>query len=222
MSANFKPRHDPSIPVIVLGAGGHAAVVISSLRRLELNIIGITTADNLDSDTLLGIPVLGDDNEILRRSSTSVLLANGIGATLPGRTARHLCAEKMRSKGFKFLTLIDASSICVPEVAISEGVQIMAGAVIQPRVSIGKDSIINTGARVDHDCEIGVNCHICPGVTLAGGVRVDSGTILGAGTTVIPGVSIGSDSIVGAGSVIFEDIPPRSRVIQRRIDAFDA
>jgi len=202
-------------PVIVIGAGGHAAVVISSLLRLGADILGATTKDCLSEGTVLGVDIIGTDEKILAENPEDIVLANGIGATLAGQTRRYVCAEEMRTRGYLFCTLIDPSVVCGPEVNIGDGVQIMAGTVIQPRTNIGADCIINTGARIDHDCEIGINCHVYPGATLAGGVHIGPRTIIGAGVTVIPGVTIGADSLIAAGSIITGDVPPNSRVNQK-------
>ena len=211
-------KHLESCPVIVLGAGGHAVVVISSLRRLGVKILGVTSVAKLETREILGVPVLGGDEEVLTKNPADIVLVNGIGAIEPGQTNRYLCAEKMRTLGYQFYTVVDPSAITVPEVSIGEGVQIMAGAVVQPRTSIGADCIINTGVQIDHDCEIGINCHVCPGTILAGHVQVGQGSIIGAGTTVIPGVKIGAGSLIAAGSVIFKDVPSGSRIIQKRIN----
>jgi len=205
---------------MVVGAGGHAAVVISSLLKLDLNVIGATSSETPRDVEVLGVPVVGGDEEIFAKHPSNIILANGIGATEPGRTARYFSATKMRARDYEFYTLIDPSALVGPEVIVGEGAQILAGTLVQTRTQIGNDSIINSGAQIDHDCNIGDCCHICPGTILAGGVHVGPRTIIGAGTTVIPGITIGADCLIAAGSVIFEDIPPGSRVVQKRATSF--
>jgi UDP-perosamine 4-acetyltransferase len=205
-----------SRPVIVLGAGDHAVVVISSLQRLGVKILGAISLDSPGEAEVLGVPVIGSDKEISTWGPTDIMLVNGIGMVAAGQSNRHRSAGKMRKLGFEFRTIVDPTAVTASQVILAEGAQILAGAVVQPRASIGKDSIVNTGTRIDHDCEIGMECHICPGVTLAGGVKVGRGTMIGAGTTVIPGITIGADSLIAAGSVVFVDVPPESHFIQRR------
>ena len=207
-------------PVIVLGSGGHAAVVISTLHRLGVQILGATSRNDCEGMEILGVRVIGDDQEIFRQKSTDFAIVNGIGMPIAERTARQVCAEKMRKKGYSFCSVVDPTAVIAHEVQLAEGVQILSGAITQPRVSIGRDTIVNTGARIDHDCEIGAECHICPGVTLAGNVKVGRGTLIGAGSTVIPDVTIGEDSVIAAGSVVFQDVPPGSHFIQKRTATF--
>ena len=212
-SCDFEPTD--SRPVIVVGAGGHSAVIISSLQRLGVEILGATSRANQKEVQILGVSVIGNDEEISAWTPTDIMLANGIGMVAAGQSNRHKCAEKMRNLGFQFCTIVDPTAVTASQVILAEGVQIMAGAVVQPRTSIGRDSIINTGARIDHDCEIEMECHICPGVTLAGGVKVRRGSMIGAGATVIPGITIGAGSLIGAGSVVCSDVPPGSHVVQQ-------
>ena len=208
-----------SRPVIVVGAGGHSAVIISSIQRLGLEILGATSRDNQKGVQILGVSVIGNDEEISAWAPTDIMLANGIGMVAAGQSNRQRCAEKMRNLGFQFCTIVDPTAVTASQVILAEGVQILAGAVVQPRTSIGRDSIINTGARIDHDCEIEMECHICPGVTLAGRVKVSRGSMFGAGATVIPGITIGEGSLIGAGSVVCSDVPPGSQVVQQSTTA---
>ena len=50
-----------SMPVIVLGAGGHAKVLINTLQLNSINILGITDPDpRLVGQNVLGVPILGN------------------------------------------------------------------------------------------------------------------------------------------------------------------
>ena len=216
-SCDSKPTD--SRPAIVVGAGGHAAVIISSLQRLGVEILGATSRDNQKEVEILGVSVIGNDEEISAWTPTGIMLVNGIGMVTVGQSNRHRCAEKMRNLGFQFRTIVDPTAVVASQVILAEGVQILAGVVVQPRTSIGRDSIINTGARIDHDCEIETKCHICPGVILTGGVKVGRGSMIGAGATVIPGITIGEGSLIGAGSVVCSDVPPGSHVVQQSTTA---
>ena len=98
-----------------------------------------------------------------------------------GGRVRALAYETMRGKGFSFPSLVHPSAWIAPSVSLSDGAQVMAGAIIQPDCEIGENSIINTGANIDHDCVVAGNVHIAPGATLCGGVRVGVGAFVGSG-----------------------------------------
>ena len=201
-------------PVIIVGAGGHAKVIIEALALSGFDIIGcLSLNDNLGT-LCQGVRILGGDDILSSYKPSDIMLANGIGS-LPNQSIRWDVAEKMRARGFKFMSVKHPSVIISKNVKLEEGVQIMAGSIIQSGVEIGQDSIINSGSILDHDCNIGSQCHISPGVTLCGGVQIDNRTHIGSGTVVIQNVVVGNDTVIAAGSVIYQNIPNNITFIQR-------
>lgn len=203
------------MPIIILGAGGHAKVVAEALIQAGLEIKGLTSPDKNQNATFFGLKVLGTDEILSTFSPSEVMLANGIGA-LPGGKLRWQLAKRMREKGFMFTRVIHPSSVVALDVEFAEGVQIMAGTVIQTNVRIGTDSIINTGALIDHDCHIAENCHIAPGVVCSGGVKIRGETHLGTGATVVQNITIGRNTVIGAGSTIYRNVPANTKFILPR------
>ena len=193
-------------PLIILGAGGHARVLISTLKRLGRRILGLTCAPPFRYDDLFEVPIIGEDDKIEEWSPDEIELVNGIGMTTAGQSARHISASRMRSLGYRFSQVIDPSAFIAPEVLVGEGVQVMARAIIQPGVSIGRDSIVNTGAQVDHDCVVGEGSHLCPGSILTGNVQIGKESVVGSGTVVIPGIKVGSLRMIRAGSIVSSNI----------------
>ena len=206
---------NPTAPIIIVGAGGHAKVVAEALSLAGRNILGFTTPDIDPGTEISGSSVLGDDSLIRKYSPGEVVLANGIGA-LPDQDLRWRLAEQLRKDGYEFTQVIHPSVVIAGDVKMAEGVQVMAGAVIQPGTQIGRDSIINTGVMLDHDCNISMNCHLAPGVVCSGGVHVDMGVHLGAGAIVIQNIAIGNFSVVAAGSVVYKDVPSNHKLVQSR------
>lgn len=201
-----------TLPVIVLGAGGHTKVLLDTLRACSVAVIGITDSDPAKTGTaVLGVKILGTDNALQEFPPSAVALVNGIGSVGQTETRRALF-EKFKRLGYAFASVIHPAAIVAPSARLGEGVQVMAGGIVQPDCAIGKDSIINTGASIDHDCRIGAHVHIAPGVTLSGGVEVGDNVLIGAGSTVKLGVCIGAHSVIGAGAVVIKDVPPRTKV----------
>lgn len=198
-----------TMSVLVLGAGGHAKVLIEALLHSGAMIAGITDPNTaLKGSELLGVPVIGSDDAVDAFPPSEILLANGLGSVgLP--TGRIQLFDRFRKRGYGFATIIHPSAVVASDAEMGEGVQIMAGSVIQPGCRIGCNAIVNTRASVDHDCKIGNHAHIAPGVTLSGGVIVGEAAHIGTGATVIQGIGIGSYSLIGAGSVVIEDIRER-------------
>lgn len=187
-------------------------MLIDSLRLLSVKVLGVTDADEGRlGDLLLQVPVIGSDDELEKYPPESVFLVNGLGSTrVDARRSRLF--EYFKEKGYRFADVIHPSSVRASDVALSEGVQIMAGAVIQTGCRIGRNTIINTRASVDHDCSIGDHVHISPGATLSGGVVVQEGSHIGVGASVIQGIRIGRNSLVAAGAVVIRDVPDSARV----------
>jgi len=199
------------LPVIVIGGGGHAKVLVSALILRQRSILGFVDP-NLDLPPLIGAPHLGNDNTVLGHRPESVQLVNAVGSIACTKNHQDVYVRFVE-KRYCFATVIHPSAVVAPEVQIDDGVQVFAGAIVQPGSHLGANVIVNTGARVDHDCIINSHAHIAPGVTLCGAVHVGIGAHIGTGATVVQGIRIGAGSVVGAGAVVIRDVPEGTRVI---------
>ena len=198
-------------PIIIVGAGGHAKVLMDCLYLNGAEIIGALDK-SLSKNSDLGIPILGDDDAITAYPPDTVELINGIGSV--GDTKfRAKLFRKFKKLGYTFSSVVHPSAVLSKSCILSEGVQVMAGAVINTGTRVGADSIINTGAIVDHECIIGSHVHIAPGCTLSGGVQVGDGAHIGTGATIIQGIKIGEHALIGAGAVVVKDVPAGAKVV---------
>lgn len=201
-----------SLPVLLLGAGGHAKVLVEALLKAGELIAGIVDPDpKLVGANIFGIPVLGGDSVVSEFPSSEILLVNGLGS-VGLLSKRQQLFERFKAMGYNFAIVVHPSAVIASDVGLGEGSQIMAGAVIQPGSCIGMNSIINTRASVDHDCTIYDHVHIAPGVTLSGGVAVGACSHIGTGATVIQGISINNGCLVAAGAVVTKDISDGAKV----------
>lgn len=200
---------------VILGAGGHAQVVIDALL-----LIGVTEIHGvLDvnpsrwGSRILGVPVLGGDEllpDLTASGVTSFIVAVG---TITSGAHRSRLYQLGLAAGLEPLTVIHPSAVCSSAAAIGAGSVVFATAVINAGSVLGVNTIINTGAIVDHDCVIGDHVHIAPGATLSGMVHVGQGALIGAGAALQQSVSIGEEAIVGAGAVVVGDVPSRAVVV---------
>lgn len=192
-------------PIILLGGGDHAKVLIHMLLGTRRQILGYTDPDE-SRLPILDVKRLGDDEVIFKYRPEEVRLVNGIGS-VSSTALREKTYDRFNGKGYFFASVMHPSATIASDVRLSDGVQIMAGAILQPGSSVGANAIVNTGAIIDHDCVVGTHAHIAPGVVLSGSVRVGSGAHIGTGACVIQKVSIGARSVVGAGAVVINDVP---------------
>lgn len=194
-------------PVVILGAGGHARVLLDALRLLGVEVLGFAAPPPLSRGALVdGAPVLGDDDAILAAfRAESVALVNGLGSVRDTR-ARRALYERFVARGYSFRSVVHPSAIVARDVLVGDGAQLLARVVVNPGARIEADAIVNTGAIVEHDCVVGAHAHLAPGVTLSGAVSVGAGAHVGTGATVIQGVRVGANALVGAGAVVVSDV----------------
>lgn len=200
-------------PVIIIGAGGHAKVVLDCLCAAGFDVLGLLDErDALNGTSVLGHPVLGGDAYLASVDPTNIYLANGVGCgTTPN--ARRFIYEKFVAQNFEFVAFIHPKAIIGKEVSLGNGVQIMAGAIVNPGTTIGDNTIINSGAIVEHDCQIESHCHVAPGGTLAGAVVMETGSLVGTRANVLPAIRLGADCQVGAGASVIRDVPSTTTVV---------
>lgn len=204
-----------SIPVIGLGAGGHAKVVIDILRlRGSYELVGLLDANpRLKGKQILETLVLGADADIDQWISKGVRhFFIGVGST-------GFVNDRVRlfdwavAKGLKPVSAIHPGSVIASSAKLGDGATIMAGAVINADAVLGKNVIVNTGAIVEHDCSIGDHAHVATGAKLASTVCVGERAHIGAGAVVRQCIAIGEGAIVGAGAVVVKDVELRTMVV---------
>jgi len=185
-------------PVVVIGAGGHGKVVVSTLLAAGIPVPCVLDDDREKwASEIFGVPVRGPVSDEVEPGRLAVL---GIGRN----EERKRIAEALN---LDWATVIHPHAWVHPSVNLGAGAVVFAGAIVQPDTVIGRHVIVNTGALIDHDCEIGDYAHVAPGVKLSGGVRLDEGVFLGIGSCAIPGVHVGEWTTVGAGAAVVNDLP---------------
>jgi sugar O-acyltransferase (sialic acid O-acetyltransferase NeuD family) len=183
----------------VIGAGGHAKVVIATARAAGHHDITVHDDDPArHGERLLDAPVVGTAAAVLADPTALAVLAIGDNATR---------LRLARGARCRFATIVHPGAHVEPSVVVGAGTVVFAGCTIQPDTRIGAHVIVNTGATIDHDCAIGDGVHVAPGTHLAGNVTLGEGVFLGIGTVVIPGRTIGAWTRVGAGAAVVHDLP---------------
>jgi sugar O-acyltransferase (sialic acid O-acetyltransferase NeuD family) len=203
-----------SKPWILLGAGGHASVVLAMLRELQCEVLGVSDPSLLSQSVLQwqGLTVWDDATVLAQHAPHSVFLANGVGF-VQTPAPRQGVFDTYAQMGFVFPALVHPFSWVAADVLVGEGVQIMAGAVVQTGAHLGVNTLVNTGARIDHGCQIGPHSHVACGSILCGNVHLGTHAFIGAGAVLIQDVSLGSHCNVGAGSVVLHSHGDHQRLV---------
>jgi acetyltransferase EpsM len=205
--------------IVIVGAGGHAIVVIDALIAC-----GRRPAFVLDDDPFKrgaqigGIRIRGPLAELsqqeLQRCSIVVAIAKN---DLRRRLVLDLLGRHATLCGVRH-----PSAIISPQATMDPTTQIMAGAIVNAGATIKAHAVLNTGCIVEHDASVAEHTHIGPGAILAGAAVLEQGVFVATGAKVCPFVRLGSWSTLGAGAVALRDVPAKAvavgvpaRVIQK-------
>lgn len=194
--------------LFVIGAGGHAQVVIDAILRSGAKVHGIFDDNiNLLGKSIFDVPIIGRIEEAKGYENGKFIVAIG------DNKVRMSIVEKLGFSSNSFFTVIHPSAILGKDVEIGVGSMILGGVVINTGTIVGEHCIINTSSSIDHHNKIFNFVHIAPGTHTGGNVEVEEGAFVGIGASIIPGVKIGSWSTVGAGSVVIDDVSAYSTVV---------
>lgn len=194
--------------ITILGAGGHAKVVIDTLRLIyDTAVISVyDDAKHKQGSSLLSISV---ETPI----PTDLDSIENIHIAIGNNRIRQGLGVRLMSASNRFIGIIHPKAVVSPYAELNKGHFIAAGAIIAPNAKLGHGVIINHQAVVDHDCDIGSWVHIAPGTILGGGVNIGGGSFIGAGAVILPGIKIGTNVTVGAGAVVTKDVADNNTVV---------
>jgi len=195
--------------LVVIGAGGHAKVVIDVARAagwLPVAALDPVGPGHFCSD----VPVIGSDD------MAASVFADGLRfalIALGSNRVRLRIGEQLRQIGFVCPPIIHPQTVISPYAQIADGTVVMPQAVINSHARVGKFAIINTGAIVEHDCIVGDGAHIAPRSVLGGTVSIGREVLFGIGSAARPGSTVADGATVGAGSTVVGDIGAGETVV---------
>lgn len=149
--------------VIIIGAGGHARVVVDAiLSNSNIEIMGFL--DDGDIDDILGVSKLGKilDIEKFREYKFHIAIGNN--------DLRKGLSEKIRVENL--ITIVHPKAYLSKDLKVGNGCYIGANVVINSKGQLGNSVIVNTGSIVEHDCILENYSHLSYGVLLGSGVTV--------------------------------------------------
>lgn len=188
--------------VNILGAGGHAKVMIEIAELLYIEIDKVFDR-NPSIQNILDYDVVND--------LENIYLSDNLFLALGNNKARQDNARSYSTS--QYVNLIHPSAVLSKRISLGVGNAIMAGVIINSSSSVGNHCIINTTASIDHDCIIEDYAHISPKVGLADGVHIGEGSHIGVGATVRQQIKIDKWCTIGAGAVVINDVEDYSVVV---------
>jgi sugar O-acyltransferase (sialic acid O-acetyltransferase NeuD family) len=201
--------------VIILGAGGHARVILDCLQFIhDIEIVGILDSNiKLIGKNLFDVPIIGNDDLLSEMRTRDVdFFIVGVGGT-GNNHPRIKLYDLAISHGLKPLIVRHPSAIISPRAIIGDGCQLFPGCIVNAQAQLGMNTIINSGAIVEHDCIIGNHVHIATGAKLASTVTVGDAAHIGAGATIRQKIKIGEFSVIGLGAAVVKDVPAYTTVV---------
>jgi UDP-perosamine 4-acetyltransferase len=132
--------------VIIIGAGGHAKVVIEMIRTEGKYQIAGCTARSGSGFILDNVVILGTDDVLsgpLLKGARKAFIAIG------DNYLRLRLLAKVSEMGFELINAVSPNAVVSPSATLDRGVAIMAGAVINASAHIGN------GCNYQHECERG-------------------------------------------------------------------
>lgn len=204
------PHGADSVPVLVVGAGGHARVCAEALIDSGFALAGCLSADG-SSVPGLPMPVVGTDDQL--EAVAERLGVRHVFIAVGDNQARERLQRRAEADGLLVVQAISRFAMVSPTAHLGRGVVVAAGAVVNAAAHVADGVILNTRCSIDHDCTVAPFAHVSVGVSTGGAVHVGQRALLGVGAAVLPGVSIGADAVVGAGAVVVGDVADGSTVV---------
>src|SRR5690606_13232213 len=135
--------------LLVIGAGGHGAVVadaaLSSERWRSLSFV-----DDVAKGSFLGFDIIGAINDLEKLASKHVRAVVAIG----DNRKRLQLVQRCRAAGDELPPVVHPPAVVSRFATVGVGTVLLAQSVVCAGASIGEACIVNTGATVDHDCEL--------------------------------------------------------------------
>lgn len=188
--------------LVLVGYGGHAVSVLSTLEQLNIRVKGYVDTQEKTEDPF-SLDYLGTDEEYLK--GVSLATVEHICA-VGDNTSRERIQKVFEAKGASFRNVIHPTAFIESKVELGRGVFIGAFSYVNGLASIGDGCIINNHTNIEHGSRILGFCHIGPSSVLAGDVHIGARTFLGCGSRVIPGIMIHEDVTLGAGSTLIKNV----------------
>ncbi len=146
------------MPIIIVGAGGHAIVVADALLAAGERVLGFTDADTRRHGTrICGLPVLGDDRVLARRTRRRCGWPTASAAwQRRGEPLRRSVQQRLAGAGLDVrggAPSVGGRSRRSP--ASAPACSCSPRCVVQPGADVGAGCIVNTAAVVEHDVVLG-------------------------------------------------------------------
>ena len=189
--------------ILIIGGGGHAKSLIDNIFSSNIyQIIGIVDKNKPKGQNILGIPIIGNDEDLKKIFNEGIInAAIGIGSSGDNRT-RNKVYSMACNIGFNFPSIIHSKSYISKFSTLKNGVQVFANSVINANTTIHNNTVINSNNTIEHDCVIKENVFTGPGIVVCGNSIVKSNVFIGSNSTLTPNSKIEKNCFISANTLV--------------------
>lgn len=188
-------------------SGGGALITIESVLSsgLQQPVAVFDQDPTFHGKSILGVPIVGDVNELLSWHTSNRLDAVVI-AFNRNLSERARVFEDLAKRSVRFTNVIDRTVQLRYGVKVGVGNVILGATYIGACSTIGDNNFISANVHLEHGNQLGSHCGFGPGVFTSGNVTMGSRIRFATGVFVEPSVRIADDCVVASGSIITADV----------------
>ena len=193
--------------IVIIGASGHAKVVIDIIEREnKYNIVGLIDANKPRDFKIFQYSILGREKELPKVMKTFNFKAGIIA--IGDNWTRQLVYNKIKDivPDFEFVSAVHPNAIIGRNVNIGAGTVIMPGAIVNANTKIDEFCILNTKSSMDHDGHLHQFTSLAPDATVGGNVVIGDYSAICLGARVIQDITIGKHAIIGAAALVNRNV----------------
>jgi len=205
-------------PVVILGAGGYAAVVQEILAQCpDVVVLGCTDKalglSERSLDRHVSLRILGDDDILpqLAEEHPDLHAVLALGPDLMDVRARLI--RTLDLQGIPPITAIHSRAIIAQTVKLGDGSVIGAGAIVNAGTEIGRHCVLNLDASIDHDARLGTNVYVGQGARVSSYVELGDNVVIEMGASINSRVVVGQGARVTGGAFVNTDVPDHAVVV---------
>ena len=203
--------------IILIGAGGNAAVILSTIFDINKNnklykILGFLDDKKKKFNNL---KYLGKINKItinkLLKNKDNLFIWTLISTSLNEKSINRL--KKLNIPIYKFAKIIH------PTATVSDLAKIGRGSTIHPNVNIGPNVVIGNHVHifsqsiVGHDTHLSNYCFVANSVSIGAKIKAGKGVYFGSNSSIIEKLKIYTWTIIGLGSVLLKSVKEKSVMV---------
>jgi sugar O-acyltransferase (sialic acid O-acetyltransferase NeuD family) len=192
-------------PIIVIGAGGHAAEIDEYLQILKkVNDISVNgfLDDNPGSHSnyQFSAKYLGTIKDHHVSSDFNYIMG------IANMNYRRKIVERFLKEGAVFTNLIHPTAYVSKSARLGNGIVLGPYVNIGPNGTVGDFTLLNARVSVGHDTVIGNYNFISPNVSFSGFTSVGDENLFGINAATIPGIKVGNKNKIAAGMVLDKNV----------------